>query len=210
MPPLITDIPDETFSQTGKENKPLILRQQMNKRSFISDDKKQGWTLLYDKYKTLFTKFAFKNFSVAHDTVEDIYQESFTVLYEKIRNGDFTASVSLQTYLFAIGKYKLLNYLRDNQRETTDLSEDILPPYSYDDETENWERKQEIVYQAVCRLQSPCNRILSLFYYDRKSMAEIARLFNYKNEQVAKNRKYLCISKLKESLIPQLKEENLI
>jgi RNA polymerase sigma factor (sigma-70 family) len=182
----------------------------MNGKSFISDNKNPGWPVLYDKYKTLFIKFALKNFAVDHDTAEDIYQESFIALYENMEKGKCTEpSVSIQTYLFAIGKNKLLNHLRDNTRETVDISENILPP-DISGEPEEWKRKQEIVYRTVCEMPEPCSRILTLFYYDRKSMAEIAHTFNYKNEQVAKNRKYLCIGKLKEILIPQLKKEDLI
>jgi RNA polymerase sigma factor (sigma-70 family) len=182
----------------------------MSINHFISDDKNPGWTLLYDKYRILFLKFAAKNFAVDRDTAEDIYQESFIAVYENMKEGRYAeSSVSIQTYLFAIGKNKLLNHLRDNTRETVDISENILPPDPAFEEPD-WERKQEIVYRAVCEMPEPCNSILTLFYYDRKSMAEIARTFNYKNEQVAKNRKYLCIGKLKEIIIPQLKKEDLI
>jgi RNA polymerase sigma factor (sigma-70 family) len=155
-------------------------------------------------------KFVLKRFSIDRDTIEDIYQESFIALYENIRQGKYLkSSSSLQSYLFAIGKHKLLNYLRDNNREMVDISGNIIP-LEIQYESEDWKRKQEIVYQSVSKMQEPCNRILSLFYYDQKSMAEIARTFNYKNEQVAKNRKHICISKLKATLMTLLKQEDLI
>jgi RNA polymerase sigma factor (sigma-70 family) len=175
-----------------------------------SEDKPQFWSVLYDKYKAVFVKYALRNFAIDSETINDIYQESFSSLYENIQAGKFSeSSASLQTYLIAIGKNKLLNYLRDNHLETSDLSEGMILTH-HDYELDDWKRKQEIVYQAVCEMQEPCNRILSLFYYDRKSMTEIADTFHYKNEQVAKNRKHLCMGKLKEELFRKLKEEDLI
>jgi RNA polymerase sigma factor (sigma-70 family) len=96
---------------------------------FKSDDKNPGWSLLYDKYKPVFMQFARKYFAVDRDTAEDIYQESFIVLYENIRENKFReSSVSIQTYLFAIGKNKLLNHLRDNDRDCTAISENTVLP----------------------------------------------------------------------------------
>lgn len=179
----------------------------MKQNHFISENK--NLSLLYDKYKEFFIKFAAKNFTIDRDTIDDIYQESFVVMYEKMQQGKLPTSVSFQTYLFAVGKYKILNYLRDNHLDLSGISEDILRNNTFY-EPEDWIQKQEIVYQEVCKMQEPCNRILSFYYYDRKSMKEIADFFNYENEQVAKNRKYLCIQKLKEIIMVKLKKENLI
>ena len=185
----------------------------MKIKYFKSDDKtvnNKYLTLLYDQYKQKFIAFALKYFSIDKNTLEDIYQESFIVLYQQIQNGTFPEhSVSIQTYLFGIGKNKILNYLRDNRYETIEISENILFANDWYD-SDDWIRKQEITYQLVDNMEEPCNRILQLFYYDRKTMSEITQVFNYKNEQVAKNRKYLCVNKLKDNLKHKLKEEGLI
>jgi RNA polymerase sigma-70 factor (ECF subfamily) len=183
------------------------MKLQMNPNQFISANK--NLSLLYEKLKQIFMKFASKNFSIDREAMEDIYQETFIALYENMQNGTCPPAVSCQTYMLAIAKHKLLNYLRDNHLDLSNIPEEKIHENRFY-ESEDWIQKQEIVYREVCKMQEPCNRILSLFYYDRKSMEEIAEMFNYKNEQVAKNRKYLCIKKLKEIIITRLKEEDLI
>jgi hypothetical protein len=43
-----------------------------------------------------------------------------------------------------------------------------------------------------------CKKILIGFYYDNKSMKMLLNEFDFKNEQVLRNRKNLCMKKLKE------------
>lgn len=65
---------------------------------------------LYDKYRREFVAFAGREFSLREYDAVEIYQESFVALYENVKNGKLThLTASLKSYLFQIGRYKMLN-----------------------------------------------------------------------------------------------------
>jgi RNA polymerase sigma factor (sigma-70 family) len=162
-------------------------------------------TRLYDMYRNEFICFFTKEYSIHSEDAAEIYQESFLAMYQNIVNGKVTTiSSSLKTYLFKIGKYKIYNRFRDAKP----MAE--LHPSMPDTDSEDGQLIQDTVYEVVFAMEDPCSRLLSLFYWERKGMKEIANMMDYKNEQVAKNRKSNCLKKLKEKLIIRLREENLM
>lgn len=164
---------------------------------------------LYDTYCPEFIAFACGSFSVSRDTATDIYQESFIALYQNIQSGKLTNfSVSLKSYLFHIGKHKLMNLHRNVSTHRHEQIGDLHFNIAHG-ESPDWLRKQEITYEAVLQMREPCSTVLTLYYWEKQSMAEIARRMEYKNEQVAVNRKSLCMKKLKQYLITLFKAEGL-
>lgn len=164
---------------------------------------------IYKLYREDFIKYAIKNFNLSYSDATEMYQESFVALYQNIKNGKLSSlTSSLRTYLFQIGKYKMLNQNRDNKTDNIAISE-IKDLDDTEELTEDWKCKQEITYQVVADMGEPCFTVLSLYYWERKSMAEIASIFNYKSEQIAKNRKSLCLKKLKALLLDKFKSEGL-
>lgn len=175
----------------------------------FQNDNESAISRLYDAYRGGFITFAVRNFHVDNDTAADIYQESFIALYQNIRNGKLTnLSVSLKTYLFKIGKYKLMNHNRSqNVRCEEGLNEYLFNMLHCD--SPDWVRKQEITYQVVLQMLEPCSTVLMLCYWEGQSMLEIAKRMKYKSEQVAINRKSLCIKKLRKYLIKVFESEGL-
>jgi len=160
---------------------------------------------LYGMYRDMFVRYFIKTYSIQENDAAELYQESFLAMYQNVTNGKLTAiTSSLKTYLFRIGKHKIYNRFRD-AKPTIELDSSLS-----DADSEDEEQIQEVVYEVVFAMENPCGRLLSLFYWERKSMKEIAGMMNYKNEQVAKNRKSNCMKKLKERLIARLKEEGLM
>ena len=165
----------------------------------------QAITRLYNLYRNEFIGFFVKEYSINTVDAAELYQESFLAMYQNIVSGKVTAiSYSLKTYLFKIGKYKIFNRFRD-ARPMTELHASMP-----DTDSEEGQPMQDIVSEVVFAMENPCSQLLSLFYWERKSMKEIAGILDYKNEQVAKNRKTICMKKLKERLIARLREEDLM
>lgn len=164
---------------------------------------------LYVLYREPFIAFALKYFDYDSDSAADVYQDSFLALYQNILDGHITQlSASLKTYLFQIGKFKMMNRHRHTKnRQTVDIRDDIgnvEPSY-----TEEQACLSSITFEEVSAMKEPCCRVLSLYYWERKSMVQIAHTMNYKNEQVAKNRKSLCLKKLKSALSFRFQKEGL-
>lgn len=163
---------------------------------------------LYLLYREPFMAFALKHFDYDRESAADLYQDSFMALYQNIVEGRIThLSASLKTYLFQIGKFKMMN--RDRQtrsRQTVDLRDDIgNVEQSYADHGQA--SMSDITFEEVSAMEEPCCSVLSLYYWERKSMAQIAHEMNYKNENVAKNRKSLCMKKLRRVLSTRFQRE---
>lgn len=120
---------------------------------------------------------------------EDLFQDSFLKLWQEIQQRHIYVrdnyawrfdksgqgrkmTASLKTYLMAIAKYRNLEIIREeviygsmnpNVPDTPDVT---------DEETEVTLREW-IVQQCVNNLPQRCKKILTLFYYDGKSLDEI-------------------------------------
>jgi RNA polymerase sigma factor (sigma-70 family) len=162
-------------------------------------------TRLYDRYRGEFLAFAAKYYSLFGDDAVEVYQDSFVALYENVRSGRLaTLSVSLKTYLFRIAQNKMLNRRRGAAGKSDPLPDNLA------EESGDWQQKQEITYDLVQRMEEPCNKVLTLYYWERLSMDAIAGEMNYANAQVAKNRKSVCMRKLKDVLTRRFVTEGLM
>lgn len=164
---------------------------------------------LYLMYRDPFIAFVVKYFDYNRTLAEDLYQESFISLYLNLRQGRVKQlTTSLKTYLFQIGKYKILNQSRQNQsRQTICLYDGYCE--SIDLQSQDLHIRDEVICDEVFSMQEPCRTVLSLYYWECKDMNEIAHTMNYKSEQVAKNRKSLCMKKLKTVLTARFKSEEI-
>lgn len=171
-----------------------------------SSQNNQEINRLYELYKTPFVLFALKYYRIGEETAKDIYQESFTALCQNVREGKYKESkVSLKTYLFEIGKHRICNYLNRNQIEYTDiqsLSSEWMEQH-YD--TGEWTEAQEIVSQLIHEADGTCNKVLKMYYWERLKMEEIARIMDYKTEQIARNKKSSCLRRMKFELKKRLR-----
>ncbi len=151
------------------------------------------------------------NFSIDKDDCEDIFQDSFMVLYHQAQEGkldDLTASVS--TYFMAICRNKTMELLRrngkyvhpslENTKESTGqfIETNVEKILSFEEDSIAIERKESLVRDIVRDLPSPCNELLWGFYRDGLSMKEIADRYGYSSENTAKVTKHRCCDKFKE------------
>lgn len=149
-------------------------------------------------------------FSLSRTDSEDIFQEAFIVLYQKITEGQLTLTSSLSTFFIGIcrnkaherlrGMGKELNIIDEYPNTTKDEFEDerIDRLLALEDETDLIEaRKEAIVREIVSKLPEPCDKILWGFYRDGFSMKTLAQMYNYKSEGSVKVTKHRCGEKFK-------------
>ncbi|WP_195628632.1 RNA polymerase sigma factor [Bacteroides finegoldii] len=166
---------------------------------------------LYELYKQPFILFAINNYPISKDTAIDIYQESFTAMYQNIRSGKYTErNVSLKTYLFEIGKHHIFKYINKEQKEN-DILQMLASEWNVRQfPPEEWNEAQKIVSELLEEADTDCNKVLILYYWERRKMEEIARYMNYKTEQVAKNKKSSCLRRLSFELKRRLESVGII
>ncbi|MBQ8051090.1 MAG: sigma-70 family RNA polymerase sigma factor [Bacteroidaceae bacterium] len=151
-------------------------------------------------------------FSLQRVDCENIFQDSFLVLYRQIKEGKLDdLRSSLSTYFNAICRNKAHELLRKRGKELNIIDEypdttkseyeddriDKLLALE-DDDTEIAERKDHLVRQIVSDMPEPCNNILWGFYRDGFSMKTMAEMFGYKSEGTVKVTKHRCCEKFRE------------
>lgn len=159
---------------------------------------------LYDRYRGDFVAFARQGFSLDKSEAIELYQECFVALYENVHSGKLTElTCSLKTYLLRIARNKMLKRWRD-KKISIELSDTIVV-----DDGE-WTIQEQITYDVVRQMEEPCNTVLMLYYWEQLSMNDIARKMNYSGAQVAKNRKLICMRKLKSVLTARFSDEGVL
>lgn len=158
-----------------------------------------------------------RNFAVSKTECEDIFQDSFIILYQNAQEGkldNLTASVS--TYFMAICRNKTMELLRtkgkyihapiddDTQKSTPFLESKINKVLSFDGDDASIEQKEALVRDIVKDLPSPCNELLWGFYRDGLSMKDLAERYGYSNENTVKVTKHRCCDKFKKRFTEML------
>lgn len=153
-------------------------------------------TKIYQEYRSEFISWAMKNYGCSTDEAKDCYQNAIIIFYENILNGKLTElNSSAKTYLFAIGKNKIRELKRaENKKESLDNTTDLLME---DDAEELNPTAIQLALKSLEQLGETCKSLLREFYYHQSSMTQIMEKLGYKNEDTAKNQKYKCLVRLR-------------
>lgn len=142
------------------------------------------------------------------DEAKDIFQDAMISLLNNIQKGKFDGRSAVSTYLMSICRhmwYKRFAKLR----RTEDLPEtEAEADLSGQDLRMIDAQKTQMVQQVLEQLKGKCRETLSLWAM-HYSMNEIAEQLGFQNEQVARNKKSLCMSELKQLIQahPALREQ---
>ena len=158
-------------------------------------------------------------FFVGNENKDEIFQEAFITLWEKImkkkiyvedgelkgKNGD-AFSGKLTTFFMSIARLKYLELARENMHRHTDVEEKRrireqeaelfkMLLYGNDDET-----MLEIIADCISKMSRQCNQILTMFYYEEKTLDDIMiELTTFESKNALKTRKYKCMEELRKS-----------
>ena len=175
----------------------------VNKQKIVSEIKSGNRILLkklYDGHRKEFIQWVKKQYGIDEEHGKEIYQKAFTALYYNVREGKLeTLTSSLKTYLFSIGRNQLKDHLKeekkfagtlDHQSDAQAIDYGIMKKYEEND-------LKEIVRKLLERIGEPCKTVLELYYFKHYSMESIARHMNYKSEQIAAKRKFICLKQMR-------------
>ncbi len=132
------------------------------------------------------------------DDAQDVFQDALMVIYHKVKDDDFVLTSQFYTYL-----YSVCHFIWDRKRKKMSNNTVTIPD---DNRLINVDKvEQDIILRErhnvfrenFKKLGTFCQQLLQHFF-DSKSMKEIARLMDFKNEHTARNRKYRCQKKLED------------
>lgn len=177
--------------------------------SSIARGSSEAFAEVYNHYREEFVGFVRKHFVGDDDAIFDLYQDSCMALYSNILSGRLTADAltraSLKTYLFKVGYNKLVDmYRRANTRSRRAFIDNFDYTTFYDDCDDELTEREVVVRRAVEQMAEPCATILRLYYWDDRSMKEIASEGGYSSADSAKSQKSKCMAKLKAYLVKLL------
>ena len=170
----------------------------------IKAGNQQVIVLLYKEYRDEFIQFAIKNYGLSREELKDVFQDTIIAFYENIASGKLEyLSSDVKTYLFAIGKRQASNHKRNlfkiGNLSTDDDIKAILTDIA--EEMEQPNELEDVVKKVLSELPDQERRILELFYYEKKSMEEIASIMGYANANSMKKKKSLILKKVGEQVI---------
>ena len=158
---------------------------------------------IYSNHKNYTINFM-KRMCSDFEILNDVYQDSIILLYEKSLDPSFTLTCSIQTYLNSVCRNQLLRLhaKKSNSLNISDEFEatitDCIEPINI---KENKLTSIEISLLKMKETNSKCYEILKRYFYLNQSMDEIAVEMNYTNGDNVKNQKSRCQKKLKKLTI---------
>ena len=154
---------------------------------------------LYRLYRDEFIQWSSKNYSATSDQAKDAFQDAMLDFHQNVITGKLTyLSSTIKTYLFQIGKYKLVNIQKKESRLTYHDNLQLIQGGEMEDymDEENKAYTQEQISSAINKLPNDCQKVLKLYYFNEFDMESIARELEYKNADTAKSKKSLCMKNL--------------
>ena len=185
----------------------------MKKTAITLDDLKTGSDAvlgqIYEENREPFIHFA-SRYGLPREDVLDVYQDAYISFYDNVMSGrikEFTSSIT--TYIISIGKYKILDKLKKNNRTLhPDFDLSLLQKKSeltdqLDMDGTATTEEQRLFYNHFETLGKKCKEILDLFYYRGFTIPDILDLGIYSSENVVKSTKSRCIKMLRERIHTQ-------
>lgn len=161
----------------------------------------QSLVMLYDANRRMVASYTLRN-GGTEDDAEDLLQDAVIVLWERVRSGKFEYSSKLSTFLYATvqnmwrrRRAKLMREIPTNMNDG-DGGESGESPL---DEMMRTELSAAIA-AAVAQLGEPCRTLLVLFYWEERSLQDIAREMHFANTDTVKSKKYQCKKSLEKIL----------
>lgn len=166
-------------------------------RSNRKNDREEALSTLYKIHYPAIKKFITKNQGTANDA-KDIFQDAIIIFYKQTGKEEFQLRSSIQTYLYSVSRNLWLTHLNKRKREVQ-LQENGEVVSLDGTQMELLYKKEEasILRELISKLGEKCRALLLSYFFERMKMAQIASNLGYSNEQVAKNKKYKCMIKLK-------------
>ena len=153
---------------------------------------------LYQDHYEVLANFIRTNNGREEDA-EDFFQEALVTFIKVVKRGKFRGESSVRTFLYAILRNLWLNELKRRNKALTRETTYYEQGEKIEADTQQAVHEHETTRQVMAffdQLGENCKKVLVMYYYQERSMKEIAQAMHYDSEQVARNTKYKCNKKL--------------
>ncbi len=144
---------------------------------------------LYQKYYRMMVRMIINN-SGTEEEAQDIFQDSLIIFWEKVINNELQLTSKISTYLYSICQNLWRKELDRKKRLSREEKDGEIAPEHDQNEI------IKIMHACINELGETCKQVLTLYYFDKLSMKEIAEKLNFSNADTAKTKKYKCKQEL--------------
>ena len=138
-----------------------------------------------------------KNNSGSNEEADDIFQDAVLVFYRQVKLNRYKDENEIGAFIYAVSRNLWINKAKRDKRSsslndsTSEFSDhkDILQEIITEERTST-------IQQLIKALGENCEQILSLSYYQKIPLKEIAQKLGYANEGAVKTRNYKCKQRL--------------
>ncbi len=134
--------------------------------------------------------------TVVHESIITLV---FNLHYQKYQ---WQEEAELMTYVTSIARNKWSEMRRQAARQVPIDTNNLLygadNPYQTAADEQDFEQRRLAVEQKLALMGEKCRRCIDLFYFQQKTMHEIAALLGWASDDVAKKEKYRCLKKLRQ------------
>lgn len=149
----------------------------------------QALDFLYKKHYRMMQRLVTSN-NGSEEEAKDIFQDALIAFWQKVTGGEFVLTSRISTYLYSICQNLWRKELDRKSRLSHEEKDGEV--HMQGDQQE----KARIIHQCIEDLGDTCKKILTYYYFDGRSMDEIAELMGFANSDTAKTKKYKCKQKL--------------
>lgn len=160
------------------------------------DDKSVNY--LYDSFFDTIKSYVLKN-TGSEDDAYDIFQDALMVLFKKIQLNNLAENTDVKAYVFGVSKNLWHEHLRKN-RKNIEVDKELIDEFDPSNLLDT--PLEQIVQRSFLKLKPECQKVLTMVIQG-DDYAVIASEMNYKSEDYARRKKYLC----KEALIKIVKAD---
>lgn len=161
----------------------------------------------FEEMKTPFINFLRKNFKIDYDDIMDIYVNVWIDVRDNIRRKKTEDVKSWKSYIFNLG-WKQACKFATRTRHIPSIDDEKFDREAFEKEYTAQKEAEKSIYNdpdlkavlaaELSYIPDPCNKILRFYYYEERSMKDIADSMNYSSSRSANVVRNRCLEKIKE------------
>jgi RNA polymerase sigma-70 factor, ECF subfamily len=132
----------------------------------------------------------------SQELAQDLTQETFIKGWRSIKSFTPKNGGTIQAYLFRIARNLMIDHSRKKKEEHIEYIEEIQSKESIEDDFDK-KQEQEMIKQALMRLDEVDRQIIILRYFEEMSFEEVSKVTKV-NEGALRVRTHRILKKLKE------------
>lgn len=156
---------------------------------------------LYIELRGEFIQWIMQGNQLDEEAAAEIFQDSMVAAYANIADGKLTAlNSTFKTYVFGIGKNKVLEYKRKRHHETA-RSDSFEHAHAQEEDHGVTDAEIAELQRALKKLGGPCRQLLELYYFNKLDQDTISKMLGLKDRNSVKTKKYKCLARLRKIML---------